>query len=156
MSQRAVLVFKHLIWKSHPGRLVHVADSPRTFDSTQTTRCKQYFQCLLQLPEILTRTSRLPSDELIVYFKLLLKGVSVEPGLSNKVLLDILAKSKKRSIDALQAVGDAPLEMLEDSDRSFPSFVQLLKLRRCCSFKRSSHRATERSSDRAIERSGDP
>lgn len=112
-----VLIFE--AWTSSPERMEHTSESPLCFDSTQTSRCKQYFQVLLDLPKALELTSRVPSDELILYFKLLLKGYPVEPGLSNKQLqllyCEKLGKSLgKRTLEAMIASDQIPIEALED------------------------------------------
>ena len=111
------------IWHSEPQRQVHTSETSLIFDSTQITRAKAYFQCLLDMPRTMSLTSSLPSDELVLYFKIILQGKAVEPGQSNRALQLQFSNAKNRSLDSLKIMDEIVLEELEDNRSASVAFT---------------------------------
>ena len=78
------------------------------------SRAKEYYQCLLMLDSSLTLTSRIPSDELVIFFRLLLRGCKVEPGASQKEYQLLDAQAQSKDLNAMEILGDVVREALED------------------------------------------
>ena len=101
-----------------PRRVVHaIEDSDghgKLMDSRNMIRCKEYYQVLLVLPKALDLSPRVPSDELVLFFRLLLQGKKVVPGLKAKELLALTAESEGIHLDTLLANGEIHPEALED------------------------------------------
>ena len=71
-------------WNAVERRCDHTTDAITSYDAFEAVKLKSYYQVLLVLPRCLTQTSHVVSREPVLFYKLLLAGVTVEPGLSNK------------------------------------------------------------------------
>ena len=66
-------------WKFHSNKCEHRSIANRALDGRSVTlRKKGYYQVLLNLPYHLTLTSYVPSDQPLLYYDLLLRGVAHE------------------------------------------------------------------------------
>ena len=97
-------------WKPIEGKVVHTDATISVMDGREAIRMKTYYLLLLDIERCMPLTSAIPSDEPILFYRLLMDGVRCEPGLGNAAYLAIKAG------DPLPA---APLEdehQSEDSD----------------------------------------
>ena len=112
-------------WENAQRALVHdrvPADkTPKLFDGRGGCSRKYYLQTLLDLPTYLalSTTHRIPSNDLVLFYRLLLRGERVTPGLSNKeyILQFNRAKSTKpKELLALPAPGGGGAAPLDPDD----------------------------------------
>ena len=78
-------------WRPIRGRVVHESIEPGFMDSREAVRMKSYYMVLLKLPQCLPLSARIPSDQPILFYKLLLRGISTSPGLGEKAYKAIAA-----------------------------------------------------------------
>lgn len=103
------IALKQLKWTPVHHKVVHtLADlAPGAFDGRLEARKRFYFQVLLALPRCAPLTSAIPSTAVQKFFKLLLLGVRVEPGLPDThyaALMDARAgKNKAMPIEDIPA-----------------------------------------------------
>ena len=103
---------------------VPVSEHP-PFDGREATRMTFYYQCLLVLGDILHLTSsRLPSQQPIPYYRLLLRGLPVEPDLGNRVYALQWNRNKSTKVHQLEPLEDFPPDPPiagggEDDDEQF-------------------------------------
>lgn len=76
-------------WTASSSRVVHDVVNVGRMDGREAIRMKAYYIVLLQLEQCLPLTTNIPSDEVILFYKLLLAGKQVEPGLSARDYLAI-------------------------------------------------------------------
>ncbi|CAK0911592.1 unnamed protein product [Prorocentrum cordatum] len=74
-------------WKAVERRVEHGSAEVGEYDSFAAVKMKSYYQALLTLPACLPLASRIPSRQPILFYKLLLAGVRVEPGQGNESYL---------------------------------------------------------------------
>lgn len=74
-------------WQSIRGRVVHQTTDIASMDGREAKAMKAYFIVLLELGRCLPLTSRIPSDQPLLYYKLLLQGRHVEPDLGQRTYL---------------------------------------------------------------------
>lgn len=101
-------------WQAAGRSIQHIHTIIGPFDGREAIRMKSYFVVLLEIERCLPLTSMIPSDQPILYYKLLLNGKNVEPGLGNNAY---------RALIKGEEVPLAP--GAEDSDSSDP--VSMLK-----------------------------
>ena len=77
-------------WNPHRGRVVHTKDAPKDMDGRESIKMKSYYVVLLDVERCLELASHIPSDEPLLFYKLLLEGREVEPGLGHKAYSQIL------------------------------------------------------------------
>ena len=65
---------------------------------------KPYHQCLTRLGRTLELTTSMPSREYVGYYKLLLRGVKVEAGQTNKAYAVLLNEAKKHRYEELEPI----------------------------------------------------
>ena len=94
-------------WKGVRGRVTHTTPAIGEFDEAEAIKWKGYHQCLAQIGKTLTLTSAMPSRELVAYYKLLLRNVKTEPGLTNKEYIVLLNKNKRLHNEDIELI---PLE----------------------------------------------
>jgi len=94
-------------WISVQHRVTHTTTAIGECDSAEAIKWKGYHQCLAIIQRTLPLTSTMPSRELVGYYKLLLRGVAVEPGLPNKDYIVMLNKNKRKRNEELEPI---PLE----------------------------------------------
>ena len=71
-------------WRPTKARVLHESAAIGAMDTREATRMKAYYVVLLELPRCFPLSPRcIPSDQPIAYYKCLLQGVVVEPGLDN-------------------------------------------------------------------------
>jgi len=107
---------RHRGWVGIEEHQTHTALAPKVFDAMPAMKMRSYYQVLLRLLECLPLTSALPSRECVMFYKLLLAGVTVEPGLPNKEYLR-LAKQvdlKKPGLAILDGEEEHPAEPVDD------------------------------------------
>ena len=69
---------------------------------------KQYYMVLLRMRNCIELTSSVPSQEVVAFYRCLLRGLRCEPGGSNKVYIDILNKDQARKGKPKLAIEDGP------------------------------------------------
>ncbi len=87
-------------------RIVHRPGEPLLMDARLGVRKKPYYAVLMGLDGHLEQSSHIPSDEPLLYYKLLLSGAHVEPGLGNEAYKDMFDPK----------AGRLPLPALYDED----------------------------------------
>ena len=90
-------------WTPRRGRVVHTRDSPKDMDGRESIKMKSYFVVLLDLERYLPLASHIPSDEPLLFYKLLLEGREIEPGLGHKEYLRILKNEDPAAPVAIEA-----------------------------------------------------
>ena len=76
-------------WRTVYDTVQHVNTTIGLMDAREAVRCKAYYVVLMKIDECMPLTSRIPSDQPIAFYNLLLQGRAVEPGLGNKTYLAI-------------------------------------------------------------------
>jgi len=66
-------------WIVSESAVVHANTRVGLFDGAEATRFRGYYQCLLNLPKVLTLTKELPSRAPMAYYTLLLRGIPAMP-----------------------------------------------------------------------------
>ena len=95
----------------------HTSTDVGVYEGTEAIRMKAYFIVVLQLDQCLPLTSSIPSNQPIAFYRLLLNGTSVEPGLGNPAYLALLHN---------RPVAAAALPWGDDEDqREFTTIVQV-------------------------------
>ncbi len=107
---------RRLGWIMVKRRVVHNTAAVGSFDSRETVSKKIYYQVLLDLPRYLRQTSTIPSDQPILYYRLLLAGRDVEPGLGNDVYKSMMSDGGGDVALPLPAPADPPLAALAAAD----------------------------------------
>ena len=78
-------------WRATKARVLHETPDIGAMDSREATKMKAYYITLLEITRCFPFAKLgLPSDQPILYYKLLLKGVSVDFGLGNQAYLAIM------------------------------------------------------------------
>ena len=70
-------------WRPTLETVVHKKAIIDFMDGREAVRMKAYFIVLVELPRCIALTSSIPSDQPIAFYRLLLRGTKVEPGLGN-------------------------------------------------------------------------
>ena len=78
-------------WKPSEGRVVHETAAISLMDGREAVKMKPYYHVLLEVVRCFPLTSEIPSDEPLLFYKLLLDGVHVEPYLGNPAYAAIKA-----------------------------------------------------------------
>ena len=99
-------------WKPSEGRVVHVSAAISLMDGREAVKMKPYYRVLLAVERCFPLTSAIPSDEPLLFYKLLLDGVPVEPHLGNAAYLAIKAGDPPPEAPAIEDGGDGS----DDSD----------------------------------------
>ena len=79
-------------WKSLYERVVHDEPIVSFMDGREAVRMRCYYQVLLDIAKHLPLTTHIPSDEPIAFYKLLMRGVEVQPGLGAKAYNALMNK----------------------------------------------------------------
>jgi len=99
-------------WKGISALVTHErGQTDRVFDDRDATRMKRYFQVVYDLTSCLKYSSRIPSQEPIKFYELLLKHVPTTPGQKSKdyaVLLNRLKGKLGQAQEALPIEDDVP------------------------------------------------
>lgn len=74
-------------WTSTQRKCIHDTSVVGMFDHTEAVKMKFYFQTLLCIGRCLGLTSRIPSRQPVYFYRDLLAGIRVEPGLKSKEYL---------------------------------------------------------------------
>ena len=82
-----------------------IANGERVFDYREFPRKKFYLMCCVDIKGIAPLTTIFRSDQPVAYYKLLLKGNAVEPGLGHKKYMSMLRDAEPQD---LPAVADDP------------------------------------------------
>ena len=78
-------------WRATKARVLHETPDIGAMDSREATKMKAYYITLLEITRCFPFAKLgLPSDQPILYYKLLLNGVSVDFGLGNQAYLAIM------------------------------------------------------------------
>ena len=99
-------------WRNVEGRVVHTTLDVGPMDGREAVRMKPYYVVLLQLPVCLPLTSSIPSDQPLLFYKLLLAGTAVEPGRGHAFYLAL-----QRGLPALEPVDDVSEEEIQTKNR---------------------------------------
>ena len=71
-------------WKGVDVRCTHTTHELGGFDCTEATKMKCYYQVLYSLPTCMPLASSIPSRQPVLFYRILLAGTRVEPGLGNE------------------------------------------------------------------------
>ena len=96
----------------------HVDTTKGNFDGAKAMRMKPYMQTLLAISKTMPLTSHIPSREPVHFYQALLKGIKVEPGMSDRhYMLVIHDKKKKGNVAEPLPLDDAlPPEPLDGEE----------------------------------------
>lgn len=78
-----ILELRRLGWRPIAASVVHTEVAVGDMDNRQARAMKHYYLVLLDLRNCLSRSSSIPSNEPTAFYKCLLKGFTIEPGLGN-------------------------------------------------------------------------
>ena len=78
-----LLELYRLGWKPVRGTCVHDSIACGVIDGREAVKMKAYYIVILEIARCMPLSSTIPSDQPIAYYKLLLAGRNVEPGLGN-------------------------------------------------------------------------
>jgi hypothetical protein len=101
-------------WRPARSRIVHVSPEPGQMDAREATRMKSYYLVLMKLPQCLPLTTSIPSDQPIMFYQLLLRGVRADPNLGHKAYVAI---SNGQPIPTPPPLGDDELEFARPAHR---------------------------------------
>jgi len=112
---------QHDGWSSENNLVVARPDNvgAKIFDGRLQTKFKPYYQVLYSVDKTLPLTSAIPSREPVKFYKLLLRGVQTEPGLSDKEYtrdLNIVLKKHKKELLPLEDVPATAILPPDDDD----------------------------------------
>jgi hypothetical protein len=100
--------------------VVHRAVEPmrKQFDGRDPVGRKPYLQVVVSLDRFITLTSTIPSDQPLMFYRLLLLGQRVEPGLGHVEYKRIMSVVDGTHDDKVPALGDgsANMALVDDSD----------------------------------------
>ena len=123
-------------WRPVMHTVVHddTAPASRQMDGRTALSRRTYYQVLLDLPKYTKLSKTIPSDQPILFYVCLMKGLSTKPGLGNIVYKDLLAfNGADDDVLAIGGSSDAPaLTADEPSDlvivgRTKPNVPRALK-----------------------------
>jgi hypothetical protein len=106
---------KRLKWVESQRRTVHDRNVIGVFDAYPAVKMKTYLQVLLTLQSCLLLTSRVPSRQPILFYRLLLLGRRIEPDLGNVHYVKAWAALAAQGITPV-----LPIEPPSDSDLPVP------------------------------------
>ena len=113
-------------WEPFVGKVTHAIAAPGQFDAVEAIKMKSYYQALRKIPHCLALTSRLPSRQPILYYRLLLAGVKTEPDLGNSAYKALAAgeRARGRNVEPIQDEDDPdPFGPIEDETSSDDAIV---------------------------------
>ena len=111
-------------WTPHPHLVTHTALMPpggsANYDSRVAMRQKWYYQALATLPSTLPLCGgSLPSVHPVAFYKLLLRGEAVRPGMGAKYYTAVFNRSKKLAEEEFEPVEAAPPNIPLETAKSF-------------------------------------
>ena len=77
-------------WRAMWGFVSHATTTVGCNDGRSSKKMKPYLICLLEIERVLPSTSGVPSDQILLFYKKLLGGHRMEPGLSQTEMQAIL------------------------------------------------------------------
>lgn len=100
-------------WQPVKGRVVHVGAEVGDMDGRYAVHKKHYYRVLYQIEQCAPLTTNIPSDEPLMFYKLLLLGRNVEPGLGDASFRAILRDADISDDDIENvAVADDDIEIV--------------------------------------------
>jgi hypothetical protein len=107
---------KSLGWGTVSRTVVHTAESEKVLDHRAAPSKLYYFQCLLQLPDLVTVNEQIHSGQPQSYYVLVLRKVKAEPNLGHQTYLKDVKRICGLSSSELKALPAPDVPCIGDGD----------------------------------------
>ena len=107
---------KDMGWGNVSRTIVHTGESEHFLDHRLAPSKLMYFQCLLQLPELLSVNEQIHSGQPQSYYALVLKKVKIEPNLGHQVYLQDVRRLCGLGSSVVKALPGPDTPCIEDGD----------------------------------------
>lgn len=97
---------RRLGWAPKRNRIIHDSTVPGPMDGREAIRMKPYYVVLIEIERCLPLTTDIPSDQPILFYKLLLQGVNIEPNLGHAHYLAISRGTEIEAQPSVDAMND--------------------------------------------------